>query len=60
MIMFPGVEIRFEIVEIRMERKGDHTAPTSKRKKKPLPLLSVPTGQTIPWTVRITTSAGQR
>ena len=32
--MFPRVEIRFEIVEIRMERKGDHTAPISKRKKK--------------------------
>ena len=33
--MFPRVEIRFEIVEIRMERKGDHTAPISKRKKTP-------------------------
>ena len=28
--------------------------------KKPLPLLSVPTGRTTPWTVRISTSAGQR
>ena len=59
--MFPRVEIRFEIVEIRMESKGDHKAPISKRKKKtPLPLLSVPTGRTTPWTVRISTSAGQR
>ena len=32
--MFPQVEIRFEIVEIRMESKGDHKAPISKRKKK--------------------------
>ena len=33
--MFPRNEIPFEIVEIRMERKGDHTAPISKRKKNP-------------------------
>ena len=59
--MFPWVEIRFEIVEICMERKGDHTAPISKQKKKTtLPLLSVPTGRTTPWNVRISTSAGQR
>ena len=57
--MFPRVEIRFEIVENLMERKGDHTAPISKRKKT-LQLFSVPTGRTTPWTVRISTSAGQR
>ena len=33
--MFPRNEIPFEIVEFRMERKGDHTAPISKRKKNP-------------------------
>ena len=27
--MFQRVEIRFEIVEIRLERKGDHMAPIS-------------------------------
>ena len=45
--MFPRVEIRFEIVEIRMERKGDHTAPISKRKKKTLPLVITTTNHSV-------------
>ena len=34
-MMFPLNEIRFEIVEIRMETKDIHTTPISKRKKNP-------------------------
>ena len=31
--VFPRCEVRFEVVEIRMERKGVPSTPTSKRKK---------------------------